>query len=241
MAGARQIGLHVGKALNHYRCYTVWMPSTRALRTSDCLSWYPIKLHMPDSSPIEELTAALGDIERALLRKADTPALANSRQPITDAATTVSQTIRAVTSLFRPPQVPTITTDYIAPPSGFTQLNLDPLRRLDSTWIDTGSLNQPTQQSQTVNPLRRVPIVTNSVAGTQPTALQRVSTGNAPTQPIPSCITHTNRPVGQHHCEPQPNYLNATLGSSTRLSHYVINRNKKTEWRNYQVHRYAVH
>ena len=70
---------------------------------------------MPGSSPIEELTAALGDIERALLRIADTPALANSRQPITDAATTMSQQIRAVTGLFRPPQLPTTTTDDSAP------------------------------------------------------------------------------------------------------------------------------
>ena len=51
------------------------MSMTRALCTSDCISWHLIKLHMPDSSLIEGLTTALGDIERALLRIANTLAL----------------------------------------------------------------------------------------------------------------------------------------------------------------------
>ena len=153
-----QIGFYVGRTLNHYRCYTVWMPVTRALRISDCLSWHPIKLHMPGSSPIEELTAAFGDIERALLRIADTPALANSRQPITDAATTVSQQIRAVTGLFQPPHLPAITTDDTSPvrtpsPPGFTPADIQPSRQLGSTWAGTGSPSQPIQQSRPADPL----------------------------------------------------------------------------------------
>ena len=55
---------------------------------------------MPGSSPIEELTAARGDIELAQQRITDTPALANSQQSITDAAPTASQQIRVVTLLF---------------------------------------------------------------------------------------------------------------------------------------------
>ena len=212
-----QVGFYVGRALNHYRCYTVWMPSTRALRTSDCLSWHPIKVHMPGSSPIEELTAALGDIERALLRIADTPALANSRQPITDAATTVSQQIRAVTSLFRPPQAPTTTTDGMAPPPGFTQGDLDPIRRLGSTWSGTEPLSQFTRPILPAA-IQRVSTGSAPMQLTPPAALKRVSTGNAPTLLIPLVApTQTDPSV---HITVSPNQV-ISMPPKTRAHAYL--------------------
>ena len=34
-------GFYVGPALQHHRCYTVYIPSTGATRITDQLSWHP--------------------------------------------------------------------------------------------------------------------------------------------------------------------------------------------------------
>ena len=75
-----QASFNVSRAINRHQCYTVSILVTRALCASDSLSRHPI----------EELTTALGDIERALLCEAETPALAKSRRPMTDAVPTMS-------------------------------------------------------------------------------------------------------------------------------------------------------
>ena len=36
------VGFYVGRALDHYRCYKVWIIKTKSYRISDCLSWYPV-------------------------------------------------------------------------------------------------------------------------------------------------------------------------------------------------------
>ena len=36
------IGFYVGRAVEHYRCYKVWIPKTKDFRISDCLAWYPV-------------------------------------------------------------------------------------------------------------------------------------------------------------------------------------------------------
>ena len=35
------VGFYVGSALDHYRCYKVWIIKTKSYRISECLSWYP--------------------------------------------------------------------------------------------------------------------------------------------------------------------------------------------------------
>ena len=144
---------------------------------------------MPGSSPIEELTAALSDIERALVRMTNTPALSNSRQPISEAATIVSQQIRAMAELFQKPQATIADTTAVpvraqAPP-GFT-------------WADMGPPRSPAQQLYSV-PLWRVPAMSVPVVNmhvpppfqtgaTQPlqAPLQRVPIGNHLQPPIPA-------------------------------------------------------
>jgi hypothetical protein len=36
------IGFYVGRALDHYRCYKVWIQKTKDFCISDCLAWFPI-------------------------------------------------------------------------------------------------------------------------------------------------------------------------------------------------------
>ncbi len=35
------IGYYVGPAYEHYRCYRIWVPATKAFRISDCLKLFP--------------------------------------------------------------------------------------------------------------------------------------------------------------------------------------------------------
>ena len=97
-----QQGFYTGRALLHYRCYSVWMPETRGRRISDCLSWHPIKLKMPGSSPIEELTAAIDDIQRAINKINDNAGYAHIKQPLGTVADTLTQQLKAMRDLFQP-------------------------------------------------------------------------------------------------------------------------------------------
>ena len=37
-----ELGFYVGRALDHYRCYRVWIVKTKSERISDCLAWFPV-------------------------------------------------------------------------------------------------------------------------------------------------------------------------------------------------------
>ena len=48
-----ELGFYVGRALDHYRCYRVWILKTKKQRISDCLAWYPVT-SQPNKSAISE-------------------------------------------------------------------------------------------------------------------------------------------------------------------------------------------
>jgi len=77
-----RVGFYVGPAMNHYRCFRIYMPETKKVRIVDTLSWHPAKLLLPGTSPVDDLTAATRDMTRALRRCADSPiTIASQRQP----------------------------------------------------------------------------------------------------------------------------------------------------------------
>jgi hypothetical protein len=51
-------GLYLGPAMNHYRCYRVWMRTTRSERITDTLAWLPSKLRMPVPLPADRVYRA---------------------------------------------------------------------------------------------------------------------------------------------------------------------------------------
>ena len=51
------VGFYVGRALDHYRCYKVWIPKTNDYRISDCLAWFPA-INQVDSSVKDNTSAA---------------------------------------------------------------------------------------------------------------------------------------------------------------------------------------
>ena len=40
------VGFYVGRAIDHYRCYRVWIPKTKDYRISDCLAWFPATIQV---------------------------------------------------------------------------------------------------------------------------------------------------------------------------------------------------
>lgn len=70
-------GFYLGPALDHYRCYRVYVTETKAERIADTLAWFPAHVQMPTPSSDELVLAALKDVV-ALLKN---PAPASSLSP----------------------------------------------------------------------------------------------------------------------------------------------------------------
>ena len=104
-------GWYVGPALQHYRCYHVFLALTNSTRITDTLSWHPERIELPGSSPVELLTAALSDVTSSLtsLAQSPLPALAASQTP----------TLRAVVDLLCP-QLRALNTLFLPPPPGLS-------------------------------------------------------------------------------------------------------------------------
>ena len=73
-------GWYLGPALNHYRCYRVWVDETSAERIADTLAWFPTQFPMPTASSADAAVAAARDLIRALQH----PSLASPLAPIGD-------------------------------------------------------------------------------------------------------------------------------------------------------------
>jgi len=73
-------GWYVGPAIDHYRNFTVYIPSTRSIRIADTLAWLPSKLIMPTASSAELAMAAAFDLTQALLN----PSPASALSPLSD-------------------------------------------------------------------------------------------------------------------------------------------------------------
>jgi hypothetical protein len=57
---------YIGPALDHYRCYTVWMWDTRRERETDTLTWFPQQVTMPTPTAVDIIAAGIQDIAKAL-------------------------------------------------------------------------------------------------------------------------------------------------------------------------------
>ena len=95
-------GFYLGPALAHYRSFRVFAISTQAIRITDTLAWFPAPLHMPGSSTIELLDAAINDLSSALgdLANHATLLTAVSRQPFERLSSTITNSLREVTDMF---------------------------------------------------------------------------------------------------------------------------------------------
>jgi hypothetical protein len=62
-----QDGWYIGPALDHYRCYTVYITKTRSNRTVETVEFPPDKFKLPFPSSSELVTHAAADLTHALL------------------------------------------------------------------------------------------------------------------------------------------------------------------------------
>ena len=65
-APKRLNGFYLGPSLQHFRCYRVYVTSTKGIRVSDSLSWHPEKLKLPGSSKEEILFDVLQTVSADL-------------------------------------------------------------------------------------------------------------------------------------------------------------------------------
>jgi len=73
-------GWYIGPAMDHYRNFKVYIPSTRSIRISDTLAWFPAHVTMPTASSTDLAMAAAYDLTQALLN----PAPASALSPLSD-------------------------------------------------------------------------------------------------------------------------------------------------------------
>ena len=180
-----KLGFYTGRALRHYRCHTVWMHDSRATRISDCLSWHPVLLKMPGSSPLEEITAAVSDVRRILTKFLESPVGAHASQPLIDEA--MSDQLRDLRELFQPPSAAHNIASTapiqrvvapLTPPGIPLPTQAPPTTLFVPTWSD---LSQQSQTPVATAQLQRVPAPT-SIQNTAPVRKQRVS-NKPPRQP----------------------------------------------------------
>jgi hypothetical protein len=62
-----QDGWYIVPALEHYRCYTVYITKTRSNRIVETVEFFPHKLELPFPSSSELATQAAADLTHALL------------------------------------------------------------------------------------------------------------------------------------------------------------------------------
>jgi hypothetical protein len=93
--GAHAIeGHYIGPALEHYRCYDVYIPSTGAVCTTDTLVWLPKKIPMPGASSTDIISACLEDILQAL----ENP---SPHAPVSHLEPTQTDTLKQLISIFQ--------------------------------------------------------------------------------------------------------------------------------------------
>ena len=98
-------GFYLGPAVDHYRCYRVFAHATKDQRISDTLAWFPAAVHMPGSSSIDLIHAALQDLTASIKPYINCPPAAQSGQPLS-LDTTISIGLLEASNLFSSLRLP---------------------------------------------------------------------------------------------------------------------------------------
>jgi len=73
-------GWYLGPTMEHYRCWTVFNPSTNSEVISDTLAWFPTQVQMPTASSTDRIIALTTDLIHALRH----PSPASALSPLSD-------------------------------------------------------------------------------------------------------------------------------------------------------------
>ena len=206
-----EIGFYVGRALLHYRCFSIWVVRTRMVRISDTIAWHPIRITLPGNASITELTAAVEEMSALLKDLIDKPAMLHAHGPAITVSTQLLQhyaDVSALESIFRSQTVIPIAPALQSP-------NVDP----------KGSQQRVSIKKQTLTSTKqRVPSTKQRVPSTK----QKVSStvthqGKTNPAPILSQPTVTLGPTAIIRPLPRPR----SPHSYKKLSDYDISRTNK--------------
>jgi len=114
---------YIGPAMNHYRNFTVYVPSTKTIRISDTLAWFPQHITMPTASSADIAMAAAYDLTQALLYPSSASALAPLSDSHRSALMQLATIFGTVTSQVDAPTEPRV--DPIEPEANPTEPRVD--------------------------------------------------------------------------------------------------------------------
>jgi hypothetical protein len=185
---------YVGPALEHYRCFQVWVVSTGRLRTSDSLSWHPTTVLMPGASTLEQLTAILGQLKSTLasLHIAPPQQWFHSSQPLlADVSKDLHDTFSTLAQLFQYGNAPA---PELSTP---TVINHPPSQRVDPNISRTHSSQQHhIPSAMTEASIQRVPPL-NILNGHSPQRVVRLPKAVLSPEPI-AIPTDSTAPLLNH-------------------------------------------
>jgi len=92
---------YVGPALQHYRCFSVFVPSSQGVRITDTIAWHPRDFVMPHADPISQLTLATTDHAQALRDVTAALALPDLGKRALPLRTAALDTYRALNDLYQ--------------------------------------------------------------------------------------------------------------------------------------------
>ena len=91
------IGFYIMPAMQHYRCYHIYIPETNGVRTGSTVSFFPKHVQMPTTSSKDRLAATLEDLSAILKHPHD-------NTPFLEQGTPTNDAIRKLTEIFHPPK-----------------------------------------------------------------------------------------------------------------------------------------
>ena len=98
-------GFYIGPAPSHYRCYTVCVKDTGAVRITDTVAWHPVAYNMPGSSPLEVLSLNIRDLIATLSLLRDSP-VPFAHQLLNPLLPSLADVHRSLVGIFSPNQAP---------------------------------------------------------------------------------------------------------------------------------------
>ena len=124
-------GFYVHPALQHHRCYSVYIPSTKKVRVTGQLSWHPHSVYrLPGAAPYDEVLGSIAGLRAAVLQLVQThPNLHTDSRPLGLALPSLTQALDHLTSVFRPP-APDVPVRAAAPTLSL-QMDPNPAPRVD--------------------------------------------------------------------------------------------------------------
>ena len=148
-------GWYTGPALDHYRCYKVWVSETSAERVAGTLTCYPSQVSMPSTSSLDLATAAAQDLLAALLHPSDA-------SPLPDLSLTQRAALSQLADIFATVTDSTSTDSTRLQPTSTDPSDIRPTAAIDPRVLKDATplppaANVPSEFSPTTAAVPRVP------------------------------------------------------------------------------------